>query len=235
MSTLEDRDFIVTLITSIATICSAYCAYLVASANSRHIRKIMRSKYDFVFKPNQDSELTAEMYREEVDKYFKETFGKPTELKLFDGQIYFVVSLDEDIKDETIQNMLFLRTYENAKLFQCTYTTKKGKKLEVAPRTLSGFSLLNISRYYPESLKKIFDYTALKLAYPMVIFISGYICAYLQDTFLMLAVCLILIMMGFCMHWYLYKKKETYLRKLIDARIEDHDKKKESEKYGFKV
>ena len=51
----------------------------------------------------------------------------------------------------------------------------------------------------------------------------------------MLAVCLILIMMGFCMHWYLYKKKETYLRKLIDARIEDHDKKKESEKYGFKV
>ena len=129
MSTLEDRDFIVTLITSIATICSAYCAYLVASANSRHIRKIMRSKYDFVFKPNQDSELTAEMYREEVDKYFKETFGKPTELKLFDGQIYFVVSLDEDIKDETIQNMLFLRTYENAKLFQCTYTTQKGEKV----------------------------------------------------------------------------------------------------------
>lgn len=235
MSILEDREFIVTLITSIATICSAYCAYLAASANNRHIRKIMRSKYDFVFKPNQDSGLTAEAYRKEVDKYFKETFGKLTESKSFDGQTYFVVSLGEDITDEEIQSMLNLRMYENAKLFQCTYTTKRGKRPEMAPHTLNGSSLLNILHYHPGNLKKIFSYTALKLVYPMAIFISGYICAYLQNTFLMLAVSVILIIMGFCAHWYLYKKKETYLRKLIDARIEDHDKKKESEKYGFKV
>ena len=70
MSALVDRDFIVTLITSLATVCSAYCAYLAASANNRHIRKIMGSKYDFVFQPNQNSGLTSDKYEEEVDKYF---------------------------------------------------------------------------------------------------------------------------------------------------------------------
>ena len=232
MIILEGRDFIVTLITSIATVCSAYCAYLAASVNNRHIRKIMKSKYDFVFRPNQNSGLTADEYKEEVDKYFKETFGKPAESKLFDGQTYFVASLDEDITNENIQIMLFLRTYENAKLFQCTYTTKRGKKkLEVAPHTLNGSSLLNILRYYPENFKKIFGYTALKLVYPMAIFIGGYICACFQNIFLMLTVCFILIVMGFCMHWCLHKRKEKYLRKLISVQIEEHDKKKENEKF----